>query len=132
MENQTLRQILSEIPNPWYREPDRFNPNGSFNDSVIESIVDWIDDSPESLKDFCHSDWINLAEPYTRDLINRWDSDRNDLIKWADDYCDQTGIDIHEALADSFDPDNYTAGFVNLAMSWAAVAMMNIVFPEYR
>lgn len=128
---KTIRQLLAETENPWLQEPDRFNPEPFFTDACIEAIVDRFDDCPEALQDFGHSDWVNLAECYTRDLLARWERDSDSLNRWVDQYLDLAGIDIHEALADSTDPDSFTTSYVNLAMSYAAGELCRVLYPDW-
>ena len=69
----SLRGMLSSIDSPW---APLANGQASWSDlqnEAMADIIDRFDDCPEALKDFDHSDWVNLAECYTRQLVDRWD-----------------------------------------------------------
>jgi len=91
--------------------------------SCIDDILDRFDDCPESLRDFDRSDWVNLAECYTYNLLDRWDKQREDIKALFDDYCSAIGAtSTLEALEGETieDPEDMAAAIVNHAMTWAA------------
>ena len=95
------------------------------NNDCINDLLDRFDDCPEGLIDFQRSDWVNLCECYTYDLLNRWNQQERSIMALWDEYCEAIGATstIHalEGECDSFeDGDDMNAAIVNHAMTWGA------------
>ena len=120
----TLTQLLTIAESPWLET----GWNGSKND-CINDIIERFDDCPDALVDFQRSDWVNLAECYTYDLLQRWNHQEKDVMVLWNAYCEAIGASstIHalEGVCDSFeDGDDMNAAIVNLAMSWGAIDLV--------
>jgi len=108
----------------------------AWNDLQNEAVTDLInryDDSPEGLQNFETSDWVNLDEPYTADLLKRWENQRADIWALFEAYCDAIGAtSTLEALeGDTIeDPEDMAAAIVNRAMSWAALELLREINPD--
>lgn len=105
----------------------RFAETGPFrlNNDCINDLLERFDDCPEDLIDFQQSDWVNLCECYTYDLLNRWNQQERSITALWNDYCEAIGASstIHalEGECDSFeDGDDMNAAIVNHAMTWGA------------
>ncbi|WP_143593529.1 hypothetical protein [Synechococcus sp. 1G10] len=127
-EPPTLRQMLEDAGSRWV------DTNWSApNNAAIDDIIERFDDCPESLQDFDHSDWVNLAECYTRDLLARWGRQEDSIRALFDAYCEAIGCtSTLEALEGQTidDPDDFTAAYVNLAMSWGAQELCREIYPD--
>jgi hypothetical protein len=100
---------------------------GSKNEA-IDDIIDRFDDCPEALQDFDRSDWVNMAECYNRDLLNRWDQQEDDIKALFNDYCEAVGYtSTLEALEGETieDPDDMAMAMVNHAMTWGARMLLD-------
>ena len=127
----TLRGLLAAAGSPyvetaWDRRID--NP-------CIDDVIDRFDDCPEALQDFHRSDWVNLAEPYTADLLRRWEQQTDGIRALWDGWCDAIGATstAHalEGELDSIeDGDDLNALIVNRAMTWAAIELCNAIYPD--
>ena len=101
----------------------------------IDDIIERFDDCPEGLQDFDRSDWVNLCECYTHQLLNRWNKQEESVMALFNDYCDAIGATstIHalEGEADGFgDGDDMNAAIVNHAMTWAALQLADEIYPD--
>lgn len=124
----TLTAQLQAVGSRWIRT-DYEAPN---NDAVAD-LIDRFDDSPESLQDFETSDWVNLAECYTRDLLKRWENQRDDIWALFEAYVEAIGAtSTLEALeGDTIeDPEDMAAAIVNRAMTWAALELLREINPD--
>ncbi len=129
---KTLREMLSE-KNSHYVATDYFE---RLNNDCIDDIIERFDDCPEGLKDFYRSDWVNLCEPYTRDLLRRWDQQTPSIRSLFEDYCDAIGASstVHalEGEIDSMeDGDDLNAAIVNHAMTYAAMEICREIYPDF-
>jgi hypothetical protein len=100
---------------------------------AIDDIIERFDDCPESLKDFDRSDWVNLAECYTRDLLRRWDQQEDSIKALFDDYCEAIGAtSTLEALEGQTieDPDDMAVAMVNVAMTHGARLLLDELWPD--
>ena len=108
----------------------------AWNDLQNESVSDLIerfDDDPEALRNFEISDWVNLAECYTHDLLKRWENQRDSIWALFEAYVEAIGAtSTLEALEGETieDPEDMTAAIVNRAMSWAALELLREINPE--
>ncbi|MBC1264324.1 hypothetical protein FPZ61_09155 [Synechococcus sp. BSA11S] len=125
----SLRAQLQAVGSRWVADDwDKRSQN-----DAIDDIIERFDDCPESLQDFDHSDWVNLAECYTRDLLRRWDQQESDIRELFDDYCEAIGCtSALEALEGQTieDPDDMAAAYVNLAMTWGARLLLDEINPD--
>ena len=127
-EPQTLRAMLQAAGSRW-ADTDWTAPENE----AISDIIERFDDCPESLHDFDHSDLVNMAECYTRDLLNRWHDQENSIRALFDSYCEAIGAtSTLEALEGQTidDPDDFTAAYVNLAMTWGAQELCREIYPD--
>ncbi len=125
----SLRAMLQDIDSRWVQNDwmDRTE-----NDA-IDDIIERFDDCPESLQDFDRSDWVNLAECYTRDLLRRWDQQEDSIKALFDDYCEQCGYtSALEALEGQTieDPEDMAAAMVNVAMTHGARLLLDELWPD--
>ena len=130
-ETKTLRQLLADAVSPyvataWDERID--NP-------CIDDISERFDESPEALQDFCRSDWVNLAEPYTYQLLQRWNQQEDGIRALWNEYCGMVGatstMECLEGELTSFeDGDDVNIAIVNHAMTWAALELCSVAFPE--
>lgn len=126
----TLTELLTKADSQWVRK-DWARPQNDCIDDIIERF----DDCPEGLQDFDQSDWVNLCECYTHQLLNRWDKQEESVMALFNDYCEAIGATstIHalEGEADSFeDGDDMNAAIVNHAMTWAAHQLADEIYPD--
>jgi hypothetical protein len=120
----TLTQLLKISGSRWV-DTDWTAPKNR----CIEDIIERFDDSPKSLINFEFSDWVNLAECYTFDLLQRWNQQEEDIRALWDGYVDAIGatstMEALEGVSDSFeDGDDMTTAIVNLSMSWACLELL--------
>jgi hypothetical protein len=108
----------------------------AWNDLQNESVSDLIerfDDDPEALQNFETSDWVNLAECYTHDLLKRWENQRDSIWALFEAYVEAIGAtSTLEALEGETieDPEDMAAAIVNRAMSWAALELLREINPD--
>ena len=129
----SLREMLSAIDSPW---APLANGDASWTDRANEcmaDIIDRFDDCPEALRDFDRSDWVNLAECYTHQLLRRWEHQRDSVRALFDDYCEAIGATstLHALEGESIeDPEDLAAAMVNAAMTWGARCLADELWPE--
>ena len=124
-EPKTLRKLLEDAGSRWV-DPEW---NGSSNEA-IDDIIDRFDDCPESLIDFDHSDWVNMAECYCRDLLNRWNQQEDSIRALFNDYCEAIGYTstLQAMEGESIeDPDDLAMAMamVNHAMTYGARMLLD-------
>lgn len=83
----SLRTLLGDTSSQWAALARGEATWTDSQNSCIDDILDRFDDCPESLRDFDRSDWVNLAECYTYNLLDRWDKQREDIKALFHDYC---------------------------------------------
>lgn len=127
--NKTLLELLKENGYDQYIGHD-----GTILNNAVGDIIDLYDDEPGSLLDYETSDWVNLDEPYTHDLVKRYDLQAHDIDNLVDDYLFMTGMTIRELMASSDiiieNPYDFITFYVNLGMTHAAQELMRAAFPE--
>jgi len=107
-----------------------------WHDSQNECMVDLINyfaDEPDGLQNFDRSDWVNLCECYTYDLIKRYNSQTKDVKALFDQYCDAIGAtSALEALEGQTieDPDDMAVAMVNCAMTYGAQMLSFDLWPD--
>ena len=120
----TLTQLLKISQSRWV-DADWSAPKNACIDDIIERF----DDCPEALVDFQRSDWVNMAECYTYQSLERWNKHEEDIKALWDAYCEAIGatstMQALEGVCDGFDDgDDMNAAIVNLAMSWGALDLL--------
>ena len=123
----TLTQLLTISGSPWIAT-DEYRLNNDCMDDIIERF----DDCPEALIDFERSDWVNMAECYTYQLLERWNKYEPDVKALWDGYVDAIGatstMEALEGVYRGFDDgDDMTAAITNLAMTWGALELLQDV-----
>ena len=123
----TLTQLLTISGSPWIAT-DSYRLNNDCMDDIIERF----DDCPEALIDFERSDWVNMAECYTYQLLERWNKHEPDIKALWDGYVDAIGatstMEALEGVYRGFDDgDDMTAAITNLAMTWGALELLQDV-----
>ena len=126
----TLTELLTAADSQWVRK-DWARPQNDCIDDIIERF----DDCPEGLQDFDRSDWVNLCECYTYQLLDRWNKQEESVMALFNDYCEAIGatstLQALEGQADSFeDGDDMNAAIVNHAMTWAAHKLADEIYPD--
>ena len=129
-EATTLQELLAQAGSRW-ADTDWTAPKNS----AVDAVIDRFDDCPDALREFYRSDWVNLAECYTRDLLRRWDQQSDDIRALFGDYCETIGatsaLQALEGECDRFeDGDAMNAAIVNHAMTWAALELCRELWPE--
>jgi hypothetical protein len=127
-ETTTLRDLLEAAGSRWVRT----DWTAPYNEAVSD-LIDRFDDCPEGLRDFYTSDWVNLCECYTYQLLRRWDQQQDAIRALFDDYCEAIGAtSTLEALEGETieDGDDLNAAIVNRAMSWAALELCRELWPD--
>ena len=126
----TLTELLTKADSQWVRK-DWARPQNDCIDDIIERF----DDCPEGLQDFDRSDWVNLCECYTYQLLDRWNRQEQSVMALFNDYCEAIGatstLQALEGEADGFeDGDDMNAAIVNHAMTWAAHQLADEIYPD--
>ena len=126
----TLTELLTAADSQWVRK-DWARPQNDCIDDIIERF----DDCPEGLQDFDRSDWVNLCECYTYQLLDRWNKQEQSVMALFNDYCEAIGatstLQALEGEADRFeDGDDMNAAIVNHAMTWAAHRLADEIYPD--
>jgi hypothetical protein len=125
----TLTELLTQAGSSWV-DAELFRPQNE----CIEYIIERFDDYPEALKDFFNSDWVNLCEPYTHQLLDRYHTQEQGIKALFNDYCEVLGAtSTLEALEGVTieDPEDMMAAMVNAAMSWGAMELCREVYLEF-
>lgn len=130
---KTLTQLLTDAGSRWApMARDEATSNDCQNEAIRE-LIELYQDDPEALRNFDTSDWINLNECYTSDLIRRYHTQNDDIRSLFDDYCENIGAtSTLEALEGQTieDPEDMMTAIVNIAMTWAAQCLLNDIYPE--
>lgn len=124
----TLTAQLQAVGSRWIRT-DYEAPNNE----AVNDLIDRYDDAPDGLLNFETSDWVNLDECYTSDLLKRWENQRADIWALFEDYCEAIGAtSTLQALEGETieDPEDMAAAIVNRAMSWAALELLREINPD--
>ena len=126
----TLTELLTKADSQWVRK-DWARPQNECIDDIIERF----DDCPEGLQDFDRSDWVNLCECYTYQLLDRWNKQEQSVMALFNEYCEAIGatstLQALEGEADGFeDGDDMNAAIVNNAMTWAARQLADEIYPD--
>jgi hypothetical protein len=113
----TLTAQLQAVGSHW---------DGTENEAVAD-LIRIYDDEPSGLQNYESSDWVNLDECYTSDLLSRWQLQRGAIWRLFECYMEAIGAtSTLEALEGETieDPEDMAAAIVNRAMSWAALELL--------
>jgi hypothetical protein len=119
----TLTAQLQAVGSRW---------DGTENEAVAD-LIRIYDDEPDGLQNYERSDWVNLDECYTFDLLKRWENQRADIWALFEDYVEAIGAtSTLEALEGETieDPEDMAAAIVNRAMTWAALELLRDLDPN--
>ena len=119
----TLTAQLQAVGSRW---------GGTENEAVAD-LIRIYDDEPSGLQNYENSDWVNLDECYTFDLLKRWETQRADIWALFEDYVEAIGAtSTLEALEGETieDPEDMAAAIVNRAMTWAALELLRDLDPN--
>ena len=100
------------------------------SNSCFRTVVERFEDCPEGLADFNQSDWMNLCEPYNYQLLERWETKRDDILEMFEEFKFAFGYSSTlEALEDSLieEPADMAIQMVNLAMTYAAQTLQEVL-----
>ena len=103
------------------------------SNSCFRTVVERFEDCPEGLKDFYQSDWMNLCEPYNYQLLDRWETQRDDILEMFEEFKFACGYgSTLEALENDLieEPADMAIQMVNLAMSHAAKVLFDVLEEE--
>ena len=132
---KTLSQMLTDAGSRWAPMARGEDTWTDLRNDAIRDLMERYEDCPEALLNYENSDWVNLDECYTADLLKRWDRQQPDIKALFEDYCEAIGatstLQALEGECDSFeDGDDMNAAIVNKAMTWAAMELMREIFPD--
>ena len=99
----------------------------------MADLINRYEDEPDGLRNYETSDWVNLDECYTFDLLKRWETQRADIWALFQDYVEAIGAtSTLEALEGETieDPEDMAAAIVNRAMTWAALELLRDLKPN--
>ena len=130
---KTLSQLLTDAGSRWAPMARGEETWTDLRNDAIRDLIARYEDDPEALLNYENSDWVNLDECYTYQLIERYKTQEDDIKALFSDYCDCAGYtSALEALEGETieDPEDMMAAMVNRAMTWAALELMREVFPD--
>jgi hypothetical protein len=119
----TLTAQLQAVGSHW---------EGTENEAVAD-LIRIYDDEPDGLQNYENSDWVNLDECYTFDLLKRWETQRSAIWRLFEAYVEAIGAtSTLEALEGETieDPEDMAAAIVNRAMTWAALELLRDLNPN--
>ncbi len=99
------------------------------NNRCLDDIIERFDDSWDGLLNFERSDWVNLCECYTYQLLERWQHQEEDVMTLFNEYCEAIGAtsSVHALEGECHgwdDGDDMNAAIVNHAMTWGASELL--------
>ena len=100
------------------------------SNSCFFDVIERFEDCPEGLKDFQQSDWMNLCEPYNYQLLERWETKRDDILEMFEEYKQAFGYSSTlEAVENCIieDPEDLAVAMTNAAMTYAGQTLAGIV-----
>ena len=103
------------------------------SNSCFFDVIERFEDCPEGLVDFNQSDWMNLCEPYNYQLLERWETKRDDILEMFEEFKFACGYgSTLEALENDLieEPADMAIQMVNLAMSHAAKVLFDVLEEE--
>ena len=100
------------------------------SNSCFAAVIERFEDCPEGLADFDTSDWMNLCECYNYQLLERWTSNRDDILEMFEEYKAAYGYEsTMDAMSYSIveDPEDLAINMVNFAMTYAARTLLAVL-----
>ncbi len=100
------------------------------SNSCFFDVIEKFEDCPEGLVDFQQSDWMNLCEPYNYQLLDRWETQRDDILEMFEEFKQAFGYaSTLDALENSIveDPEDMATAMVNCAMTYAAQTLYDVL-----
>ena len=104
------------------------------SNSCFFDVIERFEDCPEGLADFHQSDWLNLCECYNYQLLERWETKRDDIVEMFEEYKQAFGYSSTlEALENCIveDPEDMATAMVNCAMTYAAQTLYDVLEESY-
>lgn len=132
-DTKTLSQLLTDAGSRWAPMARGEETYEDCRNEAVRDLIERYKDDPEALLNFDNSDWVNLAECYTSDLLKRYNNQEEDIKALFEDYCENAGYtSTLEALEEQTieDPEDMMTAMVNIAMSWAAQDLLSELFPD--
>mgnify|MGYP007070468880 CR=1 FL=1 len=132
---KTLSQLLTECGSRWAPMARGENTWTDLHNDAIKDLIERYEDDPEALLNYETSDWVNLDECYTADLLKRWDHQTDSIKALFNDYCEaidaSSTLQALESECDSLeDGDDMNTAIVNKAMTWAALELIRELYPN--
>jgi hypothetical protein len=130
---KTLSQILTEAGSRWAPLARGEETYTDCSNEAVRDILNRYEDDPDCLISYEQSDWVNLDECYTSDLIKRYNNQNDSIRALFDEYCGAIGAtSTLEALEGETieDPEDMMAAIVNRAMTWAALEILREAYPD--
>ena len=103
------------------------------SNSCFFDVIERFEDCPEGLADFQQSDWLNLCECYNYQLLERWETKRDDIVEMFEEFKQAFGYaSTLDALENSIveDPEDMATAMVNCAMTYAAQTLYDVLEEE--
>jgi hypothetical protein len=130
---KTLTQLLTDAGSRWAPMARGEETWEDSRNEAVRDLIERYEDDPEALLNFDTSDWVNLAECYTSDLLKRYNDQEDDIKALFNDYCETIGatstLEVLEGETIE-DPEDMMAAMVNRAMTWAAIEILREIYPD--
>ena len=107
------------------------------NDACVQYFMEYCENETieeSSLINFNHGDFVNICMPYTRDLINFYDENEEELLIYVDQYCEAAGYTSRLQLCEGDnieDPDDFKAALVNHGMTYLGGMLLQACSEAY-
>ena len=107
------------------------------NDACVQYFMEYCEKETieeSSLINFNHGDFVNICMPYTRDLINFYDENEEELLIYVDQYCEAAGYTSRLQLCEGDnieDPDDFKAALVNHGMTFLGGMLLQSCLEAY-
>ena len=124
-EYDSLKYLLEERENYFF-----YKEGSIYEDGCIEWFLDRYNDCREDLCNYQTSDFVNIDMPYTKDLLNFYNSNEQSVLSWCDQLCDAYGYTSRLQLLEGQtveDPDDFATGLVNAAMTYLGCELYQLV-----
>jgi hypothetical protein len=103
------------------------------SNSCFFDVIERFEDCPEGLADFHQSDWLNLCECYNYQLLERWETKRDDIVEMFEEYKQAFGYSSTLDALENYlveDPEDMAIQMVNCAMTYAAQTLYDVLEEE--
>ena len=103
------------------------------SNSCFFDVIERFEDCPEGLADFHQSDWLNLCECYNYQLLERWETKRDDIVEMFEEYKQAFGYSSTLDALENYlveDPEDLAVAIVNKAMTYAAQVLYDVIQDE--